>query len=101
MYQRIFLVQLICNLSLNIFHILFRRSFHLVFSRTCFCKAERSYLLTITLRELQAIVIFTTIAKNSDWNFNMAIYDFFFFLQIYYFELFRETSNTQLENDML
>ena len=49
------------------------------------------------LKEVQPILTFVTIAKNSDWSFNMAIYENIFF---YYFELIREMSNTQLENDM-
>ena len=36
-------------------------------------------------------------SKNSDWSFNMATYENIFF---YYFELFREMSNTQLEKDI-
>ena len=50
-----------------------------------------------TLKEVQLILTFATVAKNSDWSFNMGVYENFFF---YYFELFREMSNTHLENDM-
>ena len=37
------------------------------------------------------------VLKNSDWSFNMGVYEKFFF---YYFGLLREMSNTRLENDM-
>ena len=35
-------------------------------------------------------------SNNSDWGLSMGVYEKFF----YYFELFREISNTQLENDI-
>ena len=55
-------------------------------------------ILLNTLQDAQAILTFATIAKNSDWSFNMAIYEKNFY---YYFELFREMSNAQLANGMI
>ena len=33
-----------------------------------------------TLKEVQPILTFATVAKNSDWSFNMGVYEFFFLL---------------------
>ena len=50
-------------------------------------------MLTInTLKEVQVILTFATVAKNSDWSINMATYENIFF---HYFERCREIYNAQ------
>ena len=49
-----------------------------------------------TLKEVQKFQTKFWHSNNSDWSFNMGVYENFF----YYFELFREISNTQLENNI-
>ena len=50
------------------------------------------------LKEVQKCRIKFWHSNNSDWSFNMGIYEK---ISFYYFELFRKISNTQLENYML